>query len=373
MIAAVLVTTPDSAFSQNITSADAVETTINGAINWTTGEASATGIGAVPASAGNAGQARAMAERAAFVVAVRNLLEIVKGVRVDSETVVENFIAKSDVIRTKVEGIVRGARIVKTHYLSDGSVEVTVAMAMKGAFMNAVVPETFGSFQAGSFQKPLEKRALDRRPVLTVPPSSGVSEPEKKSEPVRPQPPKQSANQPPLVSSSSATVPAKSGQLPGVRPVEPSPAMPERPSGAKEPSKTIEGPVSPKPHHPGQTDSTVAFSGGVATGLIVDGRGLGLRPALLPRILDQQGQEVYVGHVVTRTNAVEQGVAGYAKDVNAAANNFRVTDNPAVIKGLNASGAARTDIVIGQADAQALRQLSAAGDFLQYCRVIIVY
>ena len=63
-------------------------------------------------------------------------------------------------------------------------------------------------------------------------------------------------------------------------------------------------------------------------------------PRCLPRIVDPQGQEIYVGQVVTRTNAVEQGVAGYAKDVNAAANNFRVTDNPAVIKGLRASGSA---------------------------------
>jgi len=95
--------------------------------------------------------------------------------------------------------------------------------------------------------------------------------------------------------------------------------------------------------------------------------------AALPKIVDPQGQEIYVGQVVTRTNAVEQGVAGYAKDVNAAANNFRVTDNPAVIRGLRASGAARTDIMLGQADAQALRELSRKGDFLQYCRVIIVY
>ena len=88
--------------------------------------------------------------------------------------------------------------------------------------------------------------------------------------------------------------------------------------------------------------------------MVIDARNLGLRPALLPRIVDQEGQEVYVGQVVTRTNAVEQGVAGYAKDVNAASNNFRVTDNPAVIKALSAAGTARTDIVIGQADAQSL-------------------
>jgi hypothetical protein len=59
--------------------------------------------------------------------------------------------------------------------------------------------------------------------------------------------------------------------------------------------------------------------------------------------------------------------------VNAAANNFRVTDNPAVIRGLRASGAARTDIMLSQTDAQMLRDLGKKGDFLQFCRVIIVY
>lgn len=71
--------------------------------------------------------------------------------------------------------------------------------------------------------------------------------------------------------------------------------------------------------------------------------------------------------------AVEQGVAGYAKDVNDATDNFQVTDSPAAIKGLSASGATRTDVVISQADAQALRQMSGKNDFLQYCKIIIVY
>jgi hypothetical protein len=91
------------------------------------------------------------------------------------------------------------------------------------------------------------------------------------------------------------------------------------------------------------------------------------------RIVDSEGQEIYVGQVVTGTNAVEQGVAGYARDVKAAANNFRVTDNPAVIKGLRASGSAGTDIVVARADARMLHQLGGQGDFLQNCRVIIVY
>src|SRR5512135_820135 len=101
----VLVAMSFSVSAQTNGANDAIETTALGKINWTTSEISATGIGAPPTQAVNAAQARAMAERAAFVVALRNLLEIVKGVRVDSETVVENFMIKSDVIRIRVEGI----------------------------------------------------------------------------------------------------------------------------------------------------------------------------------------------------------------------------------------------------------------------------
>src|SRR3990170_2052533 len=103
--------------AQTVSLTDAIETKDSGTINWTTGEVYASGIGAPPARPLNTAQARAMAERAAFVVALRNLLETVKGVRVDSETVVENFMTKSDVIRTKVDGVVKGARIIKKQYM----------------------------------------------------------------------------------------------------------------------------------------------------------------------------------------------------------------------------------------------------------------
>jgi hypothetical protein len=290
-----------------------------------------------------------MAERAAFVVALRNLLETVKGVRVDSESVVENFMVKSDVIRTRVDGIVRGARIVKTSYLSDGSVEIQVAMPIKGALLDALVPENFGRLQGPQqLIKPAPSGPSPSKPVSPAP------LPQKPAEPSKPAPLKPAPVVPP----------------PAVPEKKPEPVKPSVPPVATTPEKK---PEPEKPVIPSPGETTAEFKGGVATGLVIDGRGLGLRPALLPRIVDAQGQEIYVGQVVTRTNAVEQGVAGYAKDVNAAANNFRVTDNPAIIKGLRASGTARTDVVVGQSDAQILRQLSNKGDFLQYCRVIIVY
>jgi hypothetical protein len=326
---------------------DAVETVGQGVVNWTSGEVFATGIGAPPAHPVNPAQARAMAERAALVVALRNLLETVKGVRVDSESVVENFIVKSDIIRTKVDGIVRGAMPVKKQYLSDGSVEITVSMKMQGAFMDAIIPMSFGS-RTDVPPPTLRPAPVQPRPqeAKQVPPSPPIKQPQ-------PSPPTPSDRRP---------------EPPKQDPLKPAPALPQ-PQQERKPEPA----PSPLPVTTTADEGTLQFKGGKATGIVIDGRGLGLRPALLPKIIDPQGLEIYVGQVVTRTNAVEQGVAGYAKDVHAAANNFRVTDNPAVIKGLRASGATRTDIMLGPGDAQTLRELSGKGDFLQYCRVIIVY
>jgi len=322
--------------------ADAVETAGPGSINWTSGEVYAAGIGVPPPNAANPAQARAMAERAAQMVAYRNLLEVVKGVRVDSETVVENVMTTSDIIRTKVDGIVKGARLVKKYYRSDGSVEVLVAMPMKGEFLNIIVPGTFG----GTATPPVPTTASQQRPPDSPPPERRP-EPAK-TEPVRPLP---------------APVPPKPEAQ----------AEPQQPLPPAQPRPEKKGEPSPPAPAAAPDRTTAQFKGGTATGVVIDGRGLGLRPALLPKIVDPQGREIYVGQLVTRTNAIEQGVAGYAKDVNAAVNNFRVTDNPAVIPGVRATGAARTDVMLSQADAQVLRDLGNHGDFLQYCRVIIVY
>jgi hypothetical protein len=335
-----VMTLPGAVTAQTSGLSDAVETSSSGKINWTVGEITATGIGAPPVASANSAQARAMAERAAYVVALRNLLETVKGVQVDSVSVVQNYMVKSDVIRTRVEGIVHGTRVVKKQYMSDGSVEIQVAMPMKGAFLNALVPESFGMPSVGQIPPritPAPQKPSDVKPI-----------------PAPVQPPK-------------LAVPPVTPERPAEPPKPSTSAVPEnKPEPLKQPEPSLPTPTP-------ESGSTMAFKGGTATGVVLDGRGLGLRPALLPKILDTQGQEIYVGQIVTRTNAVEQGVAGYAKDVNAAVNNFRVTDNPAIIKGVQAAGSARTDVIVSQADAHMLRQLSEKGDFLQYCRVIIVY
>lgn len=249
-----------------------------GKINWSDGYIEAMGIGAPPERYIGKPQARPMALRAAKVDAYRNLLEITKGVRVDSTTVVKDFTVESDIINAQVEGLVKGAKPVgEPSYMSDGTVEVTVRMYMSGGFSQVIVP-----------------KALEKKPEV------------------------------------------------------PPPAAP---------------PVAP---------SAPAPAGVVYTGMVIDARGLQARPAMSPKVLDENGREVYGSANVDREFAVQQGMTGYARDLTAAQSNQRVTNNPVSVKGVKTEGPSRTDVVISNADADMIRGASENLAFLKKCRVMIV-
>ncbi len=84
-----------------------------GNINWEEGFITATGQGTAQPS-GNKGLDQISATRAAALNAHRALLEMIKGVRIDSTTRVENMMLKQDVIIAQVSGIIQGAKITKT-------------------------------------------------------------------------------------------------------------------------------------------------------------------------------------------------------------------------------------------------------------------
>lgn len=115
--------------------------TPNGRADWTTGLVTAKGIGIPPKNPASALQAKEMARTAAWAVALRNLLEAVKGVRVDSTTTVNNFVTTNDEVRTRVEGMVKGAKLVKEQEMPDGSYETTVEMKLTGDFSGVVLPK----------------------------------------------------------------------------------------------------------------------------------------------------------------------------------------------------------------------------------------
>jgi len=245
-----------------------------GAVNWSAGYIEAVGIGAPPDRSIGKANARPMAMRAAKVDAYRNLLEVTKGVRVDSTTTIKDFTVESDVINTQVDGLVKGAVVTDTQYMSDGTVEVTVRMPLYGNLSQVVVPLS------------IEKRK-------------------------------------------------------DLRPPEAKPAAPAAP-------------------------------GVTYTGMVIDARGIQARPAMSPRIFDEDGKEVYGSANVDREYAVQQGMSGYARDLTAAQSNQRVTNNPVTIKALKTSGAGKADLIISNADAQAIKASAENATFMKKCRVMIV-
>ena len=264
---------------------DAVQQVDNGAMNYSNGFVVATGIGAISPLAQNPGMARATAVRAAKVDAMRNLLEAVMAITVSSETTVRGAAIENDVVKTSVEGMVRGARMrdidgdgrgsnSDIRYLSDTSIEIEMEVHM-----------------------------------------SGISE---------------------VILPSAGFAPA---------PVA---------GGAPAPA----APAAPRP--------------GTVTGLIVDARGLGLRPAMSPKIVDQNGGVVYGPGNFTREFAVKFGVAGYSKNLEQAQQDPRVVGNPLVVKGVGVQGANKADLVLATGDVSRVKGADSSGKFLSNCKVMIL-
>ena len=281
-----------------------------GKINWTEGYIEAVGTGAPPERYIGKPQARPMAVRAARIDAYRNLLEVTKGVRIDSSTIVKDFTVESDVINAQVEGLVKGARPVgEPTYLSDGTVEVMLRMPLSGGFSLIVIP-----------------KALEKQQEITPP------------------------SPPPTAPTETPVAPPEIPVTPPETPV----ALPEKPPEAPVPEP------SPAP------------TAEVFTGMVVDARGLQARPAMAPKVLDESGKEVYGSMNVDKEYAVQQGMSGYSRDLTAAQSNPRVTNNPISVKGVKTEGPGRADIVISNADADKIRGASENLTFLKKCRVMIV-
>lgn len=110
-----------------------------GLINYQSGYVEAKGIGAPPEKYYGKPNARPMALRAAQVDGYRNLLEIIQGVKIDSQTTVKDFVVESDTVNAQVSGLVKGAKTINRAYLSDGTVEVVLRVPLSGV-TKAIIP-----------------------------------------------------------------------------------------------------------------------------------------------------------------------------------------------------------------------------------------
>jgi len=110
------------------------------------------------------------------------------------------------------------------------------------------------------------------------------------------------------------------------------------------------------------------------TGLIVDGSGLSLKPALAPRILVQgKDDELYGRVTIDREAAIKFGVVGYTDSVNKArALSERVGEHPLVVRALETAGTHGSDVVISVDDGAKILSADMKNGFMKECRVVFV-
>ncbi|HEY1099583.1 MAG TPA: hypothetical protein VGF99_11675 [Myxococcota bacterium] len=115
-----------------------VQKLAHGEINWSTKTVTATGSGTANLKEGSVGKARLMAERAAKLDAIRNIVETIQGIQVNGTRNAADVMSNGE-IKTKVTGMAQGLKIVGTKYYSDGSVDVVVSMPIDQNLTNALV------------------------------------------------------------------------------------------------------------------------------------------------------------------------------------------------------------------------------------------
>ena len=118
--------------------------------------------------------------------------------------------------------------------------------------------------------------------------------------------------------------------------------------------------------------SGTAFSQGVVTGLIIDAQDLSFTPSAAPKIMDEDGREIYGSAYVDKEWVEKQGIVGYAKSPSDARANFRVSGNPFVVKAIRVGGANNRDLILSNEDARKIRELSKNLNFLDQAKVVII-
>ena len=309
-----------------------------GSVDWNNSVVTATAIGVYPPNAVSQLQAVGMAKIAAKAIAQRDLLSALKGVNIDSETTVENMIATSDIIKTRVEGCLHGAVVVSERELP-GGYEVTMQVPLFGT-SNSVAPIVM--------QRPTT-RASFPQPVQSVEPAQPVTNINITINNTNDN--ESSANNTNTTDTDINNVPSK----PSVSTPATKPTIPTKPS-VKIPST--------RPYTP----SSAAVGG--FTGLIVDCRGLGLKPVMSPVIKNENGEPIYGYKNLDYDKIIEIGTAGYSTD---STNVARAGSNPLVVRAVKIDGSTKGNPVISVADANRVLIENNSSGFLDKMNVVFLY
>lgn len=141
-------------------------------------------------------------------------------------------------------------------------------------------------------------------------------------------------------------------------------------SAASVVAESIKDAVSPDSNGSGnfdELDLSAAY-----TGLLIDARDVGVKPAITVSVVDEAGNVLYSPRSVDRDAALKYGMAEYVANWEEALASKRALTNPLVLKALSSQGRMKSNIVISDEQARLLEQINNGQNFLEQGRVIIV-
>lgn len=219
---------------------------------------------------GGAGQTMSNGYRAATVDAYRLIAEEVNGVQIDADTTVENSISTSDIIKTRVKGVVKGAKVVSRSVDGNGYYHVVMELPVYGG-ANSLAAAVLPQVPQQGFLPPSDIIPVDKiAGVALKPDNTGAN-------------------------AAAPTVPAT--QVPAVNQA---------------------------------TVGNLYGATGQYTGLIVDCSGMGLQTAMAPAIVTEGRKIVYGLEKFSREQVLNRGYVGYSKSATEGVG--RAGSNPMVIK-----------------------------------------
>ena len=322
-----------------------------GTIDWVGQKVTAKGIGAPPAKYYGKPQARPLAQRAAVTEARRNLLEVIKGVYIDSTTRVKNYMLQDDTIVASVKGVLKNSPVDKYQVMPDGTVEATVSMPLTGnmgeILIRMAVP-TQAKPKVASVTPNLEQSILllENRVKALENKLSNLKQIDYKSDKNTSILKKQLDEQESRVNALFARFDEMAARL----------------SSSESIAKKASPPVKAvKP------ELQVKYSG-----LIIDARKTNFYPCLKPEIYSQ-GKLVYPGEYVNMQRAVRYGFVRYYRKIGRAQQSTRVGSLPYTIKAQGTQKGKRS-LEIGEKDYNTLQSFIAMPDnFMSSCNVVIVF
>lgn len=219
---------------------------------------------------GGACQTMSNGYRAATVDAYRLIAEEVHGVQIDADTTVENSISTSDIIKTKVKGVVKGAKVVSRSVDGNGYYHVVMELPVYGG-ANSLAAAVLPQVPQQGFLPPSDIIPVDKiAGVALKPESTGVN-------------------------AVAPTVPAT--QVPSVNQA---------------------------------TVGNLYGATGQYTGLIVDCSGMGLQTAMAPAVFTEGRKVVYGLENFSHDQVINRGYVGYSKSLTAGVE--RAGSNPMIVK-----------------------------------------